>query len=168
MVATNKVLAVPVWIFCSAVVLDIHQHEKHCDLSSFSFKSLCPLFSSSSLHPPLELRAPRCRLQVLSSQLSFRGAPGLQDPGRVPRQEGRGEPSQPPAVPHLQRRPESQISFFRAQVLRWEGPPVQSEAIGFFNWTILVPLWRPPRLLTKQHKTSICFLLQSICQTSAS
>ncbi|XP_019713868.1 beta-1,4-glucuronyltransferase 1 isoform X2 [Hippocampus comes] len=47
------------------------------------------------------LRAPRGRLRVLRAELGLPGPPRLQDPGRVPREERRGEPPQPAPVPHL-------------------------------------------------------------------
>lgn len=67
---------------------------------------------------PAGLRASRGRIQVLGAELSLRGAPGLQDPGGVPRQEGRGEQTQPGSVSQLQRGPENQIPILQPTVLK--------------------------------------------------
>ena len=71
-----------------------------------------------SFRLPPGLWAPCGRIQVLGAELSLCRAPGLQDPGRVPRQEGRGEQTQPGSVSQLQRGPENQIPILQPTMLK--------------------------------------------------
>lgn len=101
------------------------------NLSCLSFSSTVSPFPLIASHfhvclqilfsVPADLRAPCGRIQVLCAELSLRGAPGLQDPGGVPRQEGRGEQTQPGSVSHLQRGPQNQIPILQPTMLRQDG-----------------------------------------------
>lgn len=85
-----------------------------------------PPLITSHIHVPLfhgfcsllDLRAPCGWIPVLCAELCLCGAPGLQDPGGVSRQEGRGEQTQPSSVSQLQRGPENQIPIFQSTLLK--------------------------------------------------
>lgn len=64
------------------------------------------------------LRAACGRIQVLGAELGLRGPPGLQGPGGVPPEEGRGEQTQPRSVSQLQRGPENEISILEQTMLK--------------------------------------------------
>lgn len=98
------------------------------NLSCLSFSSTVSPFPLIASHfhiwihilssAPADLWAPCGRIQVLGAELSLRGAPGLQDPGGVPRQEGRGEQTQPGSVSQLQRGPKNQIPILQPTMLK--------------------------------------------------
>lgn len=64
------------------------------------------------------LRASRRWLPLLRSEQCVCGAQGLQGPGRVSQQEGRGEPEEPGPLPQLQGEPEGQVSQLSSPLLR--------------------------------------------------
>ena len=98
--------------------------------------NVCLLTRSFCLPPGL--RAPCGWIQVLSAELGICRAPGLQDPGRVPRQEGRGEQTQPGSVSQLQRGPENQIPIFQPTMLK----SVSREIYLLLKWwTYIFLIW---------------------------
>lgn len=98
-----------------------------CDLKTFLWFKICIYFLRSFMAQLLTdcltlfssgLRASRRWLPVLRSEQCVCGAQGLQGPGRVSQQEGRGEPEEPGPLPQLQGEPEGQVSQLSSPLLR--------------------------------------------------